>query len=896
MSILIDLSSERARDVAQVGSKACSLASLAREGFRVPAAVVVDSAAFDRAIDALGLREALVALHEDRSIDEPSLRERATEIQACIRRSSLEPPLIDAVRAWVTDESARWAVRSSAIAEDLGDASFAGVYESVLGARGADAVIDAIRQCWASFVSAHAISYRRRHATTNFRGAVLVQALIDADAAGVAFTREPTTGATDVVVIESTRGLGEALVSGHVSPDAFWVRKRDGVILRSRIVEKRSATRLAPQGVELVALDERQSFAASIDDRTARAIAAVATQIERVRERCVDVEWATAGGALWVLQARAITAGASSQDARTSIDVSDDFVPALQSKIDPRFVCYSRGNIGEVLPGCVTPLAFSLSVPPLEHAFRSMGASTGVLPALGEEPVILGMFFHRLYLNVSVFLAMADASPGASRDAVYEELVGPVSERSSAFKWSDLRPSRIKQGLRVWGAALAQDKRAESDLAECVRELDRERARIDEFPPEQWALDRFVSEPLLVARRSRAVDVHIVISQGASSNYRFLKEQCAKHLGDERGSLAALLVSGIGSLASADPAVAIDTLAREALAHATVRALFEHEHDDRALWSALQARRMSDEGAAAFLRAFEVFLVRHGHRGVGEGDFRNATWREEPPRVLAFVRAQLATGGVEASARLDRQRALAERARAESAARIGALSRSVFTAVLQGSLRYLRLREESKDVVMRFGDLTRRVVRALSARLVEAQRLHTEDDVHFCTVNELLAMARGELDREQIESIVAARRADFARCEAIDVPKLIEGRARWIRAQAREAPSGALAGVAASAGVFEGTARVLSDPSDGARLEKGDVLVAPVTDLAWTPLFSRAGAVVVEVGGLLSHGSVVAREYGLPAVVGVAGALGVIRDGARVRVDGDRGEVTVLAP
>lgn len=894
MTELISLSSARALDRAQVGAKASSLARLVAEGHRVPPAVVVGCSAFDRAIDVLGLRDAMEALHADDTLDEDSVRAGASDLQRALRAAPLDDALSAALRALVTDPSARWAVRSSALAEDQGDASFAGVYESVLGARGADAVVDAVRLCWASFVSPHALAYRRRNGVTEARGAVLVQSLVEADAAGVAFSREPTTGATDVVVIEATRGLGEALVSGHVSPDAYWVRKKDGVVVRARIAEKRAATRLAEQGVELVPLAELESFAPAIDDRSARGVARLAQRIERERGHAIDLEWALARGELWVLQARPITAGPSASDARTSVHVSDDFVPELQSAIDPRFVCYSRGNIGEVLPGCVTPLAYSLSVPALEHAFRAMGQSTGVLPPLGDSPVILGMFFHRLYLNVSVFLAMADASPGASRDAVYEELVGPVSERSSAFKWSDLRPARIKQGLRVWGAALAQDKQAEASLAECARELERERARIEEFPPEQWPIERFCAEPLLCVRRSRAVDVHIVLSQGASSNYRFLKEQCAKHLHDERGSLAALLVSGIGSLTSADPAVAVDTLAREALAWSSVRALFDREPTDASLWRSLQARRASDDGCAAFARAFDVFLLRHGHRGVGEGDFRNATWREDPARVLAFVRAQLESGGIEASARLDRQRALAEKARADATARVGVLSRSWFVTVLQGSLRYLRLREESKDVVMRFGDLTRRVVRALSARLLEALRIQSEDDVHFLLIDELLALAQGALSAEQAADVVARRRADFAKCEEIDVPKLFEGRARWVRSAARGPTEGALHGVAASAGVFEGIARVLRDPSDGARLNKGEVLVAPVTDLAWTPLFSRAGAVVVEVGGLLSHGSVVAREYGLPAVVGVARVFDAVRDGARVRVDGDRGEVTVL--
>jgi pyruvate,water dikinase len=822
--VIVPLDSPAARERADVGGKARTLARLLAAGFPVPSGFVVTS------------------------VDD-------------VRRPDCDTALDTLARG---DNGMRFAVRSSGEAEDSTGASFAGQFQTVLGVRTSAELRDAIERCFASFATAVARGYQHAVGVYESGGAVLVQELIEAEAAGVAFTRDPVSGAADRVVVDAAAGLGDRVVGGLVTPDSFTIDSRTRDVVTRRIA-----------GSE-----------ACLGDAALGAIAALALGVEAALGCPVDIEWAWRGGRLYLLQARPITTPTVGEAAEPPAN----WTPQLNTRIDPRFPLYSRGNVGEILPGCVPPLTYGFFARGIERAFRDLAETLGSMRDVGPDPIVVGFFFHRVYLNVSYFMAAADNSPGATRDTVYEELIGPPPSRHPAWTIGDIAlPWRLLRGLRIISRFLALQRQLDADIADCRARYDESRRDFTRQPPSTWSNDELAAWLEVDEAGLKPALVHIRASQFANSSFTSLRGMTKTSLGDDTGTIASTLVTGIGAIATAAPAAALYDLAALATHTPAVRAHFDAERDDERLL----ARLRSDDEAQPFCAAFDEFIDRFGHRGFREADFRSPSWRERPAQVLPHVREYLAAGTASPAGIAQRQAARAAEARAAALPRIPSWKRGFFAAVLTSARKHIAARETMKDLVLRFVDLTRLVIAAAKDRL--AAGLGDPDDIYFLLPAELAAALRGEIDTAAVMATVRRRRRELAWCERVDVPKVQEGTARCVpRGHAASTRGGAeLTGVAVSPGVVEGRAAVVLTPAAASAMP-GDIIVAPVTDVAWTPLFLRAAALVVEVGGPLSHGSIVAREYGIPAVTAVAGALERIRTGDRLRVDGGRGTVTIL--
>jgi rifampicin phosphotransferase len=861
-----------ALDAARVGAKVARLAALHQAGFPTPGGVVLGIDAISALLAGAGVATSWSAL---RAEVEAGAWARAIVVADEVRdavlgasvgsgsRAVLVRALTDAV---LLDKPC--AVRSSCLAEDLVCASFAGQFDTVLGVQGTDAVAGAVLKCAASFVSRSAMLYRQSWDVRGIDGAVFIQRLVQARAAGVAFTVDPRAPSSRRIVIEAAPGLGEAMVAGRVSPERLLV-SRDG---------------LAVQRESRGSLPE-----SAVDTATAQQIAKMALDAERLFGHAIDIEWAIEDDTVWLLQARPVTAVAT-------IEPPAGWVPEFQTAIDPRYPRYSRGNIGEVVPGCISPFGWSMAVPVLEHAFRSLAARTHTLPPLGPEPTIVGTFYRRLYLNVSVFLAMADAAPGASRAEVLDELVGAVNEPLPARRWwKALTPARIVHNVRVIGSAVALMQREGRDLAAIEADLQAKTARLRRDPPQTWPLTRFATEELLTARTSDVTSLHIRLSNGATSRYRRLKTLCARHFDDKDGALAAQLVAGIGDFGRSDPAQGIFELASQVAGDPSLQALFNRERDDGRLLDAVRAAA-APATWRAFAETLAGFLDDHGHRGLAEVDLATPTWRRDPRPVVRLVRAQIAArGGESPGARVARQQAAAASLRARVLASVPFSTRLALRDAIDRARRYIFLRERTKDLALRFSAHVRDILQALAEKLVAAKQLKAPEDLYHLTRDEVLAVCRGESGAE-IPKLLEGRRREQAWCEAVVLHKVFDGAVRCMDAdQETTAADGALRGITICGGFVEGPARVLLDLHDCETLAAGEIMVAPVTDLAWTPHFLRASGLVVEIGGLLSHGSIVAREYGLPAVMGVADATRRIRTGDWIRLDANRGLVEVVS-
>jgi pyruvate,water dikinase len=713
----------------------------------------------------------------------------------------------------------------------------------------------------------------------------VVQRLVPADAAGVCFTLDPVTGGSDRALVNASFGLGESVVNGRVSPDTFAVDKTIRKVVLRNIATKHLKVVPAPGGTREVALAEPLGRRASVSDEQVVEIAGLALAIEESEGRAVDIEWAVCGGEIFVLQSRPVTA--VGRDHKPLVEEPpEDWIPELNTPVDPRYPVYSNGNISEVLPGCITPLSWSYIGPTIEHAFRSQGEALGAMEPGGPEYQVLGFFFHRPYVCVSFLEVAAERTPGLSPDTVHEEFIGPPEKIQPAVRTRDLWPARWPAIARVGLTLLRKVAGLEREARACEERM---RRRWAESRPEHvktWSDQRLLEEVRFSEREAKLSDVHVWASSFAVAQFGILRKLTRAWLGDDDGSLAARMVTGIGGLPSADPAFGLWELARGVTSEPALAERFESIRDDAALLAALDELGGPGRG---FRRVLDRFLDVFGHRAVCEAEFRNPCWREDPAQVLALVRNYLQPGVLSPEAVRERQ----QRVGREASARLGELfplKRVLLRQILRRTRRSMELREQLKDLIVLRSDRARGIYAEVRRRLVARKQLADPDDLYFLLCGELAELLTGVLRPKRAEEIVLRRRCDFAWCQAVRVPKIQELVPK-VATEEGLTPERRLQGVGVSPGRVEGRARVILDPRLESHIEPGEILVAPVTDAGWTPLFINAAGLVVEVGGLLSHGSVVAREYGLPAVVGASGATRRIRTGDHISLDGSSGLV-----
>jgi len=709
---------------------------------------------------------------------------------------------------------------------------------------------------------------------------------VEADAAGVSFTLDPVTGDRGKIVINANLGLGESVVSGRVTPDTFTVDKKSLDLIGSQLADKKIRIVLSESGTIEEAMDERTSKAPSISDEQAIAVARLAVRVEELEGRPVDVEWAIKDGEAFLLQSRPVTAVAPPPAEQSQ--PPPDWVCELHTPIDPRYPVYSNGNISEILPGCITPLSWSYVGPTIEHAFRAQGVELGSMEEGGPEYQVLGFFFHRPYICVSFLKAAARRTPGMSSDMIHEEFIGPVDKHTPPLPPADHRPGRLLHRFKLIGILLHKTRSMESSFHECEQLINDQRERATPEKLRDWSDAELVKGVRFTKEMARLSDVHIWASSFAVAYFALLRKLTRRWLGDEDGALAARLVTGIGSLPSANPAFALFELAQSVLASPALSARFGLEKDNRALYEALSA----DPTASSFHVALDRFLAKYGHRSPCEAEFRNPCWREDPPQVIGLVRNYLAAGPDSPEQVKERQKAV----QAEAEKLVGSLfspRRAAMRWILDKARRNIEYRERLKDLIVLRSDRARLIYAKLRDRLVERSRLADPDDVYFLLWPEVRDLIEGALSKEAAVEIVARRRREFEWNRSISLPKIIDGAPRPLE-QSEAIDSEVLTGMGVSPGRVRARARVILDPSQDSHIEPGEILVAPVTDAGWTPLFINAAGLVVEVGGLLSHGSVVAREYGLPAVVGVTGLIGNVRSGDLIELDGSAGTVRKL--
>ena len=825
----------RAADVAIAGGKGANLGALVAGGFPVPDGFVLTTAAYDAAARVAGVDPR----------DPPAARER-------LLAAPIPPDVAaEAVAAYRALGGGPVAVRSSATAEDLPGASFAGQQDTILGVDGEDALRDAIRRCWASLWNDRAVAYRAANAIDpgTVSLAVVVQRMVDAAAAGVLFTADPVAGTRRRAVIEAVRGLGERLVSGAVDPDRYVADPRDGAI--------------------------RERSGDALRDDEVAALARLGARVEDHFGAPQDIEFALDGERrIWLVQSRAIT-------------TLYPLPPGLPDP-DADLRVYLSANVAQGVFGPLTPMGL--------QTFRLIGSAFATIwsrppsdPVAGTAVTVeAGM---RLFLDLTplvrhpvgrrfVVAAMGQME-SRSRGAFVALATDPrlrvrPARRSSllAFAHDVWRTGAPRMALR----ALARPDRTRTAV---LRDLD---AAIAAFRPPEGSAERLDAYQRLILefpRRFFPRLVGLVLPAFAAIALT------ARVFGDRaRPDELQTVLRGLPHNPTTEMDLALWAIARRARDDAPSREVLAARTPGE-LGDAYRAGRLPPllQGELA------TFLAAYGHRAIAEIDLGVPRWSEEPEHLLGAIANYQRLG--DAAVPPDAQFARGAR---EAEAMIGTLlgrlhgPRRAVARFLLGRIRALGgLREQPKFQIMRIFALGRALLRPVGAELARAGRIAAPDDVFFLTLPE----ARRALAGEDLRPAVAERRATFARERGRrHVPRVLLSDGTDVEAALGTVGEGGLRGTPASPGTATAPARVILAP-EGARLEPGEILVAPSTDPGWTPLFLTAGGLVMEMGGMMSHGAVVAREYGIPAVVGVTGATDRIATGQRVTVDGAAGSVSV---
>jgi phosphohistidine swiveling domain-containing protein len=831
--------------LSEIGGKGQSLALLASAGLPVPNGFHITTAAYDDFVAENDLEDPIKAQLATVSYPASQATDHAASgIAALITSQQIPPALVaDIMGAYQWMGSPPVAVRSSATAEDLPEASFAGQQETFLNVSGNDQLLKAVRRCWASLWTARAISYRAQHQikSDKISIAVVVQELIDAEASGIAFTADPVTGDDTMIEINAAWGLGEAIVGGQVTPDAIIVDRASRQIMRTVINTKTVMTQISDGGTAVEPVPTQLRNAPALSESQALRLVDLAIMVEDLCKAPADIEWCRRDDQLFLLQARPITSAIHPDPWNDSR--SGDFL-------------WTNTNVGEAIPDVMTPATWSMVQVFLTDAM----ATASIPPYVGY-----GRIGGRIYLNISVMMTLS-AAVGVNQQryrSLSEEVFGklpddleipPVRER-----WRDIIRAVLPMALHVLGEARRDARVLDAYLAAHPALCDRRRAEI-----------AAVSSPLALADLWTEVlnpEFHRVswmlsaATRSSGASFITTRKRLQGLLGD---AAANALTAGLGGQAGQLASLGLlDGLER------------------------LAAGEINRD----------TFNRRYGHRGPHEFEISLPRPGEDP----SWIDMQLEARAMSATSYRDMLGAQEEKRKQAWAVleQRHPVQARILHHQLQRWAKISRDRERARSEVIRYFW----VLRAYALQAGELTRLG--DDIFFLDKAEIVRVLLGETISS---TLINRRRAAYQAYSALpQYPALIRGTFNpylWAADPNRRSDifiaggvseaNVAVRGFPGSAGVVEAPVRVLKDAADGAGLQPGEVLVTTITNVGWTPLFPRAAAVITDVGAPLSHAAIVARELGIPAVVGCGNATMRLKTGDRVRVDGAAGTVEVL--
>jgi phosphoenolpyruvate synthase/pyruvate phosphate dikinase len=847
--------------VASVGGKGAHLGELSRiEGICVPPGFCVTTDAFRRIMgNAPWIDERLDRLSRLNADDREGIRALSGEIRRSVEGIGIPDDLAAAITRALArlGEQAGYAVRSSATAEDLPTASFAGQQDTYLNVVGPAAILQHVSRCWASLFTERAVTYRLRNGFDHrkVRMAVVVQQMVFPHAAGILFTADPVTSNRKVASVEAGFGLGEALVSGLVNADLYKVR--DGEVVAKAVATKRLAIHASPAGgtQEQTIEAERQEQPSLTDAQVVR-LEQLGRRIEAHFGGPQDIEWCLVDDGFQIVQSRPIT---------TLFPI-----PAAGDRENHVYVSVGHQ---QMMTDPMKPLGLSLfqltALPRMYEAggrlfvdvtqrLASAATRAGILEALGTSEPLIGDALQTI-LERDFIPSLRDEGPGGAppRDAP------PPIETDPAIVTELIERSQASN------AALERDIRSKSGPA-----------LLDFILADIQELKRILFDP-----RSHQVFM------GAMEASGWLNEKLQEWLGEKNA--ADTLTQSVPHNVTSEMGLALLDVADAIRPHPEVVAFLQLAEDERFL-----DELATLDGGREARDAIGAFLDRYGMRCVGEIDITRSRWSERPTTLVPLILGNIKNFEPGAGERrFEQGRQEAWRKEQELLKRLQALPDGERKAeeakrMIDRVRTFMGYREYPKYFIVSRYFVYKQALLDEAERLVQAHVLREKEEIFYLTLQELHDVVRTNQVDDQL---ISERKDAFRAYQALTPPRVLTSEGEVIAGTYRrdDLPTGALIGLPVSAGTIEGRARVILDLAE-AEIEPGDILVTAYTDPSWSPLFVAVKGLVTEVGGLMTHGAVIAREYGLPAVVGVEHATRMIRDGQRIRVHGTDGYVEIL--
>jgi rifampicin phosphotransferase len=850
--------------VAVVGGKGAQLGELARiESIDVPAGFCVTADAFRRVMaDAPSIEDRLDRL----SRLDPDDREAVRTLSAAIRRSVERIAIPEDLAAAITGalarlgEHAAYAVRSSATAEDSPTASFAGQQDTYLNVLGPAAILQHVSRCWASLFTERAVTYRLRNGFDHRKVhmAVVVQQMVFPDAAGVLFTADPITGNRKVAAVEASFGLGEALVSGLVNADAYKVR--DGEIVAKAVATKQLAIHALPAGgTQEQPIDPARQEQPALTDAQVVQLAQLGRRIEAHFGCPQDIEWCLVDDGFQIVQSRAITTlfpVPTRDDRENHVYVSVGHQQMMTDPMKP--LGLSMWQLTALAPMYDAGGRLFVDV---TRTLASPASRAGLLGVMGRgDPLIRDAL--ETVLERGDFLPELPADgpapavpPGGGPPSPVETdpaIVTGLIERSEASIVTLRRDIRSKSGPALFDFLLAAFQEHK----------------------------RVLGDPLSIQ----------AIMAGMEATW-WLNEQLQAWLG-EKNAADTLTLSAPNNVTS-EMGLALLDVADVIRSHPEVVAFLQDVDDDGFLD---ELPRLA--GGQEARDAIRAYLDKYGMRCIGEIDITRPRWSERPTTLVPVILDNIRNFKPGArKRRFEQGRQEAEKKEQDVLEHLRALPDGEWKAeetkrMIDRVRTFVGYREYPKYAIVKRYFAYKQALLEEAERLVQAHALAEKEDIFYLTFAELHAVVRANQVDDQL---IRQRKDAFRSYQALAPPRVLTSDGEVIAGAYRrdDVPAGALVGLAVSAGIIEGRARVIQDMAE-ADLEAGDILVTAYTDPSWSPLFVAITGLVTEVGGLMTHGAVIAREYGFPAVVGVEHATRLIRDGQRIRVNGTDGYVEIL--
>jgi pyruvate,water dikinase len=889
-----------------------NLAHMSQQAVPVPPWFCVAAEAFDLFVEQNDLRS---ELHPGQHLER--LGTFAREVENRFLRLPLpalvEQELHEQLQAMQMSDSLL-AIRSSGIDEDSAGHSFAGQFSSFLCQRGPEAISESIRRCWASGFSERAIAYRveRGLSVAGIRVGVVVQSMVEPIAAGVAFSRNPIHPLDrDHLVIESVFGLGEGLVSGELDADHFELSRDDLTIEHRAIADKETAVRFGEHGgVIRKSLEPQISKKASLNDAQVRDIGAMVLRLERSYGTPQDAEWVVdQAGSLYVVQTRPIT----------TLPAAAFFDAAINGR---EVILWDNSNIIESYSGVTSPLTFSFANAAYRKVYIQFCQVMGVPQKEidSHDPMyrnMLGLIRGQIYYNLINWYRLIQMLPLAGTSADFMETMMGVKqelkpELASLFDFMQ-NPPRYSLQRKLWVTALSAWRfiRIDTIVDEFQQRFNAiyEDARHKEFSsmslPALADYYQFLDENVLGNWRAPIINDYVCMIF-----FGVLKKLTDKWVagGDDGASLQNDLLCGQGGLESTEPTKLLMSVARWV------------DQQDQELKDWLETtpadevwRQLTHEGRWPELRSrVDHYLDEYGFRCINELKLEEKDLHEDPSFIINAIRSYVRAGTFDIGALEMREAEIRDNAERMASEKLGGLRRIAYYWVLKHARMAVRNRENLRFARTKIFGIARRIFRAVGSQLQQLAVIKHERDVFLLTVEDIIGFIEGRPTTADLASLVAMRKKEFdeyrrsapppdrlitygAAGVSFAMPQVLAD-ADLLRGTADDSGDpNVLVGTPCCPGIVEGVVRVAETSKDAEGVEQ-EILVTARTDPGWVPLYPSCAGLLIERGSLLSHSAVVARELGLPTIVGISGGLmAKLKTGQRVRMDAGRGEVRILS-